>query len=375
MMVKRNKRKKEEVAEDYCFKCKDGGHLLLCDYGDCLKAYHPQCVEKDDSFLESDDRWTCGSHSCHICSKRSKFKCFCCPIAVCGSCKYVEFAIVKGNKGFCRHCSKLAFLIEENADVDSDGKTVNFKAQDTYEGLFSEYYEIIKKEEGLNSLQVHSAYNFFKNCKKKCGMDPDEIGEGEDDTEESEDGSDFMVSDCDDLNDTAGVKSVRKKKCVRKLKSVKAKVKDKKKEFIGWGSRSLIEFLNISVQTQAENFLNMMLLRSLLSTAKKKSFLTLRKRESPEDRDDTEPFNFSRERKLISSTKSCQKLVSEERQSCFAAIVSSNLKLVYLKRSLMEELLKQPETFDGKVLGSFVRIKSNPNDYLQRNSHLLVQVE
>jgi hypothetical protein len=36
--------------------------------------------------------------------------------------------------------------------------------------------------------------------------------------------------------------------------------------------------------------------------------------------------------------------------------------------------LKQPETFDGKVLGSFVRTKSDPNDYLQKNSHLLLQV-
>ncbi|KAJ1379280.1 SWIB/MDM2 domain, partial [Sesbania bispinosa] len=248
-------------------------------------------------------------------------------------------------------------------------------------------------------------------------MDPDEIGEGEDDTEESEDGSNFIVSDCDDLNDTAGVKSVRKKKCVRKLKSVKAKAKDKKKEFIGWGSRSLIEFLKYIGRDTSREFSEHDVASIIIEYCKeKKLFDSEKKRKincddqlksllgrksvnrnnihnllaphfaenfeemdditsSPENRDDNEPFKFSRERKLISSTKSCQKLVSEERQSCFAAIVSSNLKLVYLKRSLMEELLKQPETFDGKVLGSFVRIKSNPNDYLQRNSHLLVQVE
>ena len=76
---------------------------------------------------------------------------------------------------------------------------------------------------------------------------------------------------------------------------------------------------------------------------------------------------------MNSTAKSCQSVRSEELPSGFAAIISSNIKL-YLRTSLIEELLKQPETFDGKVLESFVRIKSDPNDYLQKNSHLLLQV-
>jgi len=59
---------------------------------------------------------------------------------------------------------------------------------------------------------------------------------------------------------------------------------------------------------------------------------------------------------LNSTTKSCQSVRLEELPSGFAAIISSNIKLVCLRMSLIEELLKQPETFDGKVLGSFVRI-------------------
>jgi len=63
-----------------------------------------------------------GSHVCFRCHKASKFKCFCCPIAICGKCIYdAEFAIVKGNKGFCSHCSKLALMIEDKADIGSDG--------------------------------------------------------------------------------------------------------------------------------------------------------------------------------------------------------------------------------------------------------------
>lgn len=259
----------------------------------------------------------------------------------------------------------------------------------------------------------------MKNGKNKRDLDLAEIGEGEDDTGESEDGSDFIVSDHDDLNDTVRVKPVRKKKrCMKQLKSIKGKVKDKKKEFIGWGSRSLIEFLkyigrdtskeyseddvaSIIIEYCKENKLfDPNKKRKVLCDAQLRSLLGRKSVNrnniqnllaphfaenveeiedditgSSEDRDDNEPFKCSSQRKLFSSTKSIQNRVSEEcRQSCFAAIVSSNLKLVYLKRSLVEELLKQPETFDGKVMGCFVRVKSDPNDYLQKNSHLLLQV-
>ncbi|KAJ0092370.1 hypothetical protein Patl1_26865 [Pistacia atlantica] len=31
-MGRRKKLKKEEIAEDWCFICKDGGSLRICDY-------------------------------------------------------------------------------------------------------------------------------------------------------------------------------------------------------------------------------------------------------------------------------------------------------------------------------------------------------
>lgn len=250
----------------------------------------------------------------------------------------------------------------------------------------------------------------------KCDWDLYDIGEEDDDSGESEDN--FIVSDHDDLSDTAAVKPVQKWKSHKtKLETIKGKTKDKKKEFIGWCSRSLIEFLDhigrdtskvlsqhdvasIIIEYCKENKLfHPEKKRKVLCNAKLKCLLGRKSvnRNSifnlltrhftdnfeemeddmticSEDTGEDESIKCQKQRKLSSSTASHEDLVSEAHQSCFAAIVTSNIKLVYLKRSLIEELLTQPETFDGKVIGNFVRVKSDPNDYLQKNSHQLLQV-
>jgi len=59
---------------------------------------------------------------------------------------------------------------------------------------------------------------------------------------------------------------------------------------------------------------------------------------------------------------------------CFASINANNIKLIYLKRSLVFELSKQPESFASKVVGTFVRARVDSNDHKLRNSYHFVRV-
>ncbi|GLT85738.1 hypothetical protein SLE2022_039160 [Rubroshorea leprosula] len=418
-MERKNKRKKEEIAEDYCFVCKEGGLLMLCDYDCCLKVYHPNCVGKDNSILETKERWFCGRHYCHRCGKPAKFRCFACPFAICRKCPHdLEFALARGRHGFCDHCLKLALLIEDRKDVDSDGDMVDFNAEDSYEFLFKGYWEIMKLKDGITSEHVHSAYSLLKNGKNKkcgsnfnqsCGRDDVELLGSEDESQESE-------SDFEDLC-YGDPKQVYKRKKTKGKLTTKGKLSTEK-EFVGWASKSLLEFLSSigkdTTEELSQHDVTTMIIEhckehKLFHPEKKKKVIcdkTLRsllRRQavnknsiyklltphfaenltqvgdllgsSPEEDTDNASVLCKRQRKLSLDGKPVvREGTLNLRQGCFASIVTKNIKLVYLKKSLVEKLAVQLDTFESKMLGSFVRIKSDPYDYLQKNSHLLEQV-
>ncbi|CAK9154888.1 unnamed protein product [Ilex paraguariensis] len=197
----------------------------------------------------------------------------------------------------------------------------------------------------------------------------------------------------------------------------KRKVRSKKLEFIGWGSKSLVEFLeSIGKDTSKQlsqnevtaiikDYVN---INKLLHPGKKKRilcderlhFLFGRKSvarnkifdlleahfvENHDESEDELMYNseeenlmvaFKEQRTLNSAKKTPfqKKNVVETPKSCFAAINSENMKLVYVKRSLVQDLLEYPASFEVKVVGSYVRVKSDPNDFFQKNSHQLLQV-
>ncbi|XVF02679.1 hypothetical protein REPUB_Repub04eG0195200 [Reevesia pubescens] len=196
--------------------------------------------------------------------------------------------------------------------------------------------------------------------------------------------------------------------------SLKRKARSKKLEFVGWGSKPLIEFLEsigrdttkqISQRDATDIICKYVNDNNLLNPAKKKRILCderlfsifgrktisrlkvydLLETHYAENKDawgddfffSSEEENLSEEQKGLSLDRKTyqKKKVFETPKSCFAAIVPDNIKLVYLKKSLVQDLLKDFESFESKVVGSFVRIKSDPNDFLQKNSHQLVLVK
>lgn len=195
----------------------------------------------------------------------------------------------------------------------------------------------------------------------------------------------------------------------------KRKSKTKKVEFVGWGSKSLIDFLQsigkdsgkqlthydvttiVNEYVHTFNLLNPMKKKRvdcderLHSLFGKKSIPRNKIHEllnthfaenndSSEDdhvysSDEFDDVNAKFKKRKVSSTEKNasieKKKASETQLSCFASIIPENVKLLYLKKSLVQELVKQLESFEGKVLGSYIRIKSDPNDFSQKNSHQL----
>ncbi|XP_061364286.1 protein FAR1-RELATED SEQUENCE 5-like [Gastrolobium bilobum] len=192
----------------------------------------------------------------------------------------------------------------------------------------------------------------------------------------------------------------------------KRKYRKKKKEYDGWGSTSLIRFLesigrdtsNQMTQSEVAKIVNeyvkqnglhhptekkrivcderlhLLFRRKAISRLKINYLLESHFAENCEESSDdifsnSEDDVYETPKTTGSERKSHPKIpFMEKPRSCFAAIIPNNIKLVYLKKSLVEELLLDPETFETKVVGSFIRIRRDPNDYLQKNPFQLLQV-
>ncbi|XP_007230968.2 histone-lysine N-methyltransferase NSD2 isoform X3 [Astyanax mexicanus] len=70
----------KKQSEDECFRCGDGGQLVLCDKKGCTKAYHLSCLDRTKRPF---GRWDCPWHHCDVCGKPSDAFCQHCPNSFC----------------------------------------------------------------------------------------------------------------------------------------------------------------------------------------------------------------------------------------------------------------------------------------------------
>mmetsp|Transcript_10713 Transcript_10713/g.24863 ORF Transcript_10713/g.24863 Transcript_10713/m.24863 type:complete len:743 (-) Transcript_10713:102-2330(-) len=111
--------------EHFCFKCKDGGDVMLCDFndGECYKSYHARCCNLK---AVPEGLWECPRHRCIKCGAgQSKtdaqgrprrprapgepttlWPCRTCPETYCGKC-LPESVLYVGSEIVCGSCQQL----------------------------------------------------------------------------------------------------------------------------------------------------------------------------------------------------------------------------------------------------------------------------
>ncbi|XP_013867271.1 histone-lysine N-methyltransferase NSD2 [Austrofundulus limnaeus] len=77
---KKRRSEGKKKSEDECFRCRDGGQLVLCGKKTCTKAYHLSCLNLTKRPF---GRWDCPWHHCDVCGKNSEAFCQLCPNSFC----------------------------------------------------------------------------------------------------------------------------------------------------------------------------------------------------------------------------------------------------------------------------------------------------
>ncbi|XP_019083929.1 PREDICTED: zinc finger CCCH domain-containing protein 19-like isoform X1 [Camelina sativa] len=402
--VKGTGKKKEE---DVCFMCFDGGDLVLCDRRGCPKAYHPSCVDRDEAFFQSKGKWNCGWHLCSKCEKAATYLCYTCMFSLCKGCaKDAVFFCIRGNKGLCETCMETVKLIErkeqekEPAQLDFDDKT-------SWEYLFKDYWIDLKTQLSLSPEELDQAKSPRKGqesnaSKQGTASETDYVTDGGSDSDSSP----------------------KKRKTRSRSKSGSPANKNFSGETTEWASKELLDVVvhmrrgdrSFVPESDVQNLLLAYIKRYNLRDPRRKSQVIcdsrlqnlfgkshvghfemlnlldshLLKKEQNQSDDiqsdiaDTEepnhvdvdensdhPMKSGKDKKR----KTRKKSVRKGRQSNlddFAAVDLHNINLIYLRRSLVEDLLEDSAAFEEKVASAFVRLRISGNQ--KQDIYRLVQV-
>ncbi|CAN8271362.1 unnamed protein product [Cochlearia groenlandica] len=407
--VKGTGKKKEE---DVCFMCFDGGDLVLCDRRGCPKAYHPSCVNRDEAFFRSKGKWNCGWHLCSKCEKTATYLCYTCMFSLCKGCaKDAAFFCIRGNKGLCETCMETVKLIErkeqekEPAQLDFDDKT-------SWEYLFKDYWINLKTQLSLSPEEIDQA----KSPQKGHESHASKQGTASENDNASDGGSDSESSP-------------KKRKTRSRAKSGTAKKIlspgkiNSSGETVEWASKELLDVVahmrhgnrSFLPHSEVHTLLLDYIKRYSLRDPRRKSqvicdsrlqnlfgkshvghfemlnllethFLNKEQQQADDIQGsivDTESDHVDVDENLDHPTKSGKdkkrkprrKGARKGRQSNldeFAAIDMHNINLIYLRRSLVEDLLGDTTTFEEKVASAFVRLRISGNQ--KQDVYRLVQV-
>ncbi|XP_059149000.1 histone-lysine N-methyltransferase NSD2-like [Physella acuta] len=119
--AKKKRRKKKldprKEHEDDCYRCGEGGELVMCDKGNCPKVYHLQCLKLTKP---PSGKWLCPWHHCDECGKPAISKCSECPNSYCAA--HIEGNMYKVDG--LEICSDHTDLIENSSQsLDSSSVT------------------------------------------------------------------------------------------------------------------------------------------------------------------------------------------------------------------------------------------------------------
>ncbi|WCJ40901.1 nucleic acid binding zinc ion binding DNA binding [Euphorbia peplus] len=420
---------RKKMEEDVCFICFDGGELVLCDRRGCPKAYHPTCVNRDDAFFRARGRWNCGWHLCSICEKNAYYTCYTCTFSLCKGCiKDAVILCVRGNKGFCESCMKTVMLIERNEHGNNETAQVDFDDRTSFEYLFKDYWLELKGKLSLTLDELSQAKSPRKGSELSAGKreSRDELYDAQNDG----------GSGSDNSSENPEVNLSKRKRAKKRLKShskergskITKKSSDTRAnladESIDWASKELLEFImhmkngdkSVCSQFDVQALLLEYIKRNKLRDPRRKSqiicdsrleklfgkprvghFEMLKLLEShfllKEDSQaddlqgsvvDTEAnqsevdgnsdgvVKGSKDRKRRPRKKNDGRGLQSNLDD-YAAIDTNNINLIYLRRSLVENLIDDIETFHDKVVGAFARLRISGSAQKQ-DLYRLVQV-
>uniref|UniRef100_A0A803L711 Zinc finger CCCH domain-containing protein 44 n=1 Tax=Chenopodium quinoa TaxID=63459 RepID=A0A803L711_CHEQI len=418
------KTKKED--EDVCFICFDGGNLVLCDHRDCPKAYHPACVKRDESFFRRSIRWNCGWHLCNFCQRNALFMCYTCPYSLCKGCvKQADILCVRRNKGFCRTCMTTIMLIEKIPQESKEQVQVQVDFDDTtsWEYLFKVYWIYLKEKEALTLDELTWAINPWK----VSGLENNNFQQKR--VEACLNNvSELSSSNVQQETNALKRRKTRKQPQLLNLNSQSIDKPDGNKvsglhAVADWASKELLEFVahmkngETSVLSQFDVqalLLDYIRKNNLRDPRRKCQIICDRRLENlfgkervghfemlklleyhfkEESRTNgvirgaaIDPLASQLENEGISgdiqtpsretrrqSRKKAEEKGRQIKLDSYAAIDVHNINLIYLKRSLLENLMVDAENFHDKVVGSVVRIKISSNDQKQ-DMHRLVRI-